>query len=290
MAPGSPRGVLTGTTITLAIGASLLTHLVSRDPYPVREYQMGIACLAAHEYQSSVDHLTRSLAASPSQPETLFARAQAFAALGNHHDAIRDLTPVDKIAEDGKKLAFLAYCCNCLKSHAEAVSIYEQAIKKGCRSAGLYNNLGYSHYTQGRLKSALKTLDMAVAIDTTSQVALHNRAIVQYSLAIKEHVPPDQAVRDIESVMTLGACSGDMFYSAAMIFAYATSFDVSWKSRALVSLRSAIERGVSVDSIESDVTLAQLYHESNVRQAHLPHVDHDNPPIASPLRFLNPLE
>ncbi len=275
--------------VTVTLGVGLGAHFASRAPYPLREFQQGIACLSSHEYQASIEHLTRSLEADSSQPEALFARARASAALGDYHAAIRDLTCTLKIAENSEKLAFLGYCCNCVGSHAEAVSWYERGIDKGYESAGLYNNLGYSHYLQDRLKSALKALDQAVSIDGSRQVTLHNRAMAHYTLAINEHLPPSDGIRDIESVLALGECSGDIYVSAAKIFAYAASFDESCKAKALHWLRLALEQGVSVTTIESDAALVQLFHESQLSQTSRRSDRGVTRPPDRP-RFVNPLE
>ena len=263
--------------------------MASRDPYPVREYRKGIACLEAHDYAESCDHLSRSLAADPAQPEAQFARARALAAMGEYLTAIEDLKEVVKTDDNGAKLALLAYCCNCLKSHPEAGDLYMHAIEKGFRSAAVYNNLGYTRYKQGFLPSAVKALNAAVAIDSAQTRILHNRAIVHYAVAAKLECLPSEAMKDIESVLVLGDVSGDVYCSAAAIFAYAASIDESHRVQALMYLRLAIQHGTSLNSIESDVTLAQLYHLSGDIQA----VQSENgigTSVVDVRRFVNPLD
>ena len=67
------RLVMVGLGVAFVLACSVAISLASREPYPMRQYQKGAACLAAGRYEESIDYLTRSIKAAPLQPEALFA-------------------------------------------------------------------------------------------------------------------------------------------------------------------------------------------------------------------------
>lgn len=270
-----------------AAGAAAL--LASRDPYSVRELRKGMTALSAHDYQGSIDHLTRSLEADPSQPDALFARAQASVALGNYHDAIRDLTPTTKLASTGENLALLGYCCNCVGSHADAISWYERAIGSGFRSAKLYNNLGFSHYRRGRLSSAMKALDESITMDDMCPTAFFNRATVRYAQALASDLPFTNALHDVQIAMSLGGRSGESYYLAAAILASKASSDTFSKPQAVAYLKLALDNGIPLSAIRSNGELLRLYQELRENDAISERQDMLVRASDAP-RFYNPLD
>ena len=259
--------VLSGAAFLLVLCLCLTAYLLTRPSYAERERQKGMADLLAYKYPPAVDHFTRSLDADPSQPEALFARARAYAAIGRYSNALEDMKLSVGISDDPKKLAFLGYCCSCTKAHGDATRLYERAIEKGYRSALLYNNLGVSYYRQGLMGPALNALDGAIATDGDCQLARVNRAIVRCAVSVGEMTPPTAAIRDMEIALSLGECSGDVYFAAAKIFAHAASANDAWKSRTLDCLQRALEHGVSVTEIESDDALSAVFHDFHLSKS-----------------------
>jgi tetratricopeptide (TPR) repeat protein len=85
-------------------------------------------------------------------------------ALNKYYDAIGDLKAAGELRREGEQLALLAYCCNQVSWDTEAIGLYEEAIRRGYRAPGVYNNLGFSCFPRGRYDDALEALESAVAI------------------------------------------------------------------------------------------------------------------------------
>ena len=76
-----------------------------------------------------------------------------------------------------------------LHAHFEGVRIgavdaaHEEALRRGYRSIGLYNNLGYAKYRTGFYDEAARYLDEAVSMNPSRHVVYLNRAIVDEAKA-----------------------------------------------------------------------------------------------------------
>lgn len=253
-----PRLTLAGIAITAVMTAGVMAGWAARPPYPLRELELGLACLAGERYQDSVDHLTRSLLVTPDQAEALFARAQAHVALANYHDAIRDLLAANSLRRSGEQYALLGYCCNRVRSHAEAVVWYDLALAEGFQSPGLFNNLGFSHYRNSRVKMALTALDRAVASHARPDIALFNRAVVRLDAACRDNVPPTEAILDVQALVSLGHCANDVHLLATDVHAHATKFEGPWTEVTSALLRQTLRDCVPGVAFASDEPLNPL--------------------------------
>ena len=108
-------------------------------------------------------------------------------------------------------------------------------------------------------------------------------------MAVADKNPPEAAIQDIEIALNLGECSGDIYLPAAQIFVHAASSDDAWTGRALDCLQKALEHGVSLKEIESDVALSRLFHASTLGRSFPEHVNEVQLP-PDPSRYFSPLE
>ncbi|MHB8974159.1 MAG: protein kinase domain-containing protein [Pirellulaceae bacterium] len=284
------RLVLGGLGVAFLLASSVAIGLASREPYPVRQYQEGKVWLAAGQHEKSIEYLTRSIEADPLQPETLFARAQAFVAAKEYHNAIEDLKAACKLRTDGRQCALLAYCCNSVLSHAVATELYEQSIKLGCGSTEVFNNLGFSYFLRGHYDNAIKALDVAVANGDRQWMTLYNRAVVRHAIAVMGGHVPEEAMSDIDDVMLLGHCSARTYYRAASIYGYASSYDKSWKPQACKFIVLALQHGTPMASIKSDPFLSLLCEERGIANDIAPQEMCSAEEFLVTSQFLNPLE
>jgi tetratricopeptide (TPR) repeat protein len=251
--------------IVMVVGCGVAAGLSARDPYPVRQSRAGHIALEAREYDQAIEYLSSSLQALPDQFETRVLRAKAYVGAGLFNHAIEDLLRADKLREDGECRALLAYCCSCVDSYAQAIGLYEEARRLGYEPAGLLNNLGFCYHLMARPNEAEDALTAAIEKDGKMAVAVYNRAVVRSARAIREGHPPDQAMRDIDTALSMGSCSANVYYSAAVIYGYASSLDSVWKPDARRFIELAIENGLPTKSVTTDPLLNSLFEECSVR-------------------------
>lgn len=274
--------------IVMVVGCGVAAGLSARDPYPVRQSRAGRIALEAREYDQAIEYLSSSLQALPDQFETRVLRAKAYVGAGLFNHAIEDLLRADKLREDGECRALLAYCCSCVDSYAQAIGLYEEARRLGYEPAGLLNNLGFCYHLMARPNEAEDALTAAIEKDGKMAVAVYNRAVVRSARAIREGHPPDEAMRDIDAALSMGSCSANVYYSAAVIYGYACSLDSVWKPRARKFIALAIENGLPTKSVTTDHFLASLCDELDLTD--LPKEKHEEKQRRFAAHFVYPFE
>jgi Flp pilus assembly protein TadD len=220
--------------VVLLLGMMLVASwfVASRDPYVVREYRKAIACEETGDFAQSVVHLTNCLAVDPEQPNVLFRRAKAYVQMGEFHRAYNDMVLEVQIAERGDTVAYLAFCCNCLGLDPEAAALYCRALELGNVSAAVFNNLGYTHFTQSRLEPAVAVLDRCLEMRPDCQAAQWNRALCHFAMAVKGRVAPVEAIRDLETALDHPTVPIGLVHVASRLYAYAARKDASYADRA----------------------------------------------------------
>ncbi len=223
---------LAGVVLLLAMVLAASSFVAGRDPYVVREYRKAIACEEIGDFAQSIVHLTNCLEVDSEQPDVLFRRARAYVEMGAFHRAYDDMVLEVQIAERGETVAYLAFCCNCLGLDPEAAALHCRALELGNVSAAVFNNLGYTHFTQSRLEPAIAVLDRCLEMKPDCQSAQWNRALCHFALAVKGRVVPVEAIRDLETALDHPAVPVGLVHVASRLFAYAASKDASYADRA----------------------------------------------------------
>lgn len=279
----SQLAAFAGVVALLSAGWAL--HIANRDPYPTREYRIGVSHLKVQEYQDAIDHFSRSLKVDPKQTFVLAARGEAYLNLECYHDAIRDFKAAGEIGKTGRQLALFAYCCNRVNSHPETITMYQEAMDLGFVSTAVLNNCGFAYHLTRRDDEAIEMLDAAVERGDHLMTTLYNRSCVWRAIAVKESREPVEAMRDIEAAISDGACSSDVYYCAASIYIIASAFRESMRTKAREYCDQALKHGIPRKTIQSDIFLAPLY-KGGVPQSSPVLPDNRNTSLSS--HFLRP--
>ena len=129
---------------------------------------------------------------------------------------------------------------------------YENALDMGFRSAGLYNNLGYSQAGPGDFDKAQASLEQAVAMDAHSFVAHFNLAYVLLQRArdaLQQGLPIDDrwladGIRAIDRAQRLSpGPHPQLDHVAACLLGLASGSRPDYAARSLEHLRKAVARG-----------------------------------------------
>ena len=242
-----------------AIVAVVLTavgwRLVTRDPYPVREFRAGAAEFAVGDYRAALPHLDLAVAAHPDAADYLFARGQARQHLGDFLGAADDYKIAAEKSPAGIIRASLAYCRAESRLYDDAVKWGHLAIKANYATVELYNNLGYCLGCLGKLDDARWQLDRAIGLNPALQAAYFNRAKIGLRQSLRGSSPAG-AITDIERAIELGPPTADLFFTAARLHA----LDRTGAGRddvVLRDVRRALELGLAPQDVRGEPLFAE---------------------------------
>jgi serine/threonine protein kinase/Tfp pilus assembly protein PilF len=193
----SHRRLVTGAvTLACAAGLALGGWQASREPYPMREFKMGQAAWQQGDSDTAIRHLSAAIKADPKFLEARFLRGCAHCRDKNYFGARADLQPLIEEMPDGRAAAALAHMNYELKSDSLlAAAYYRKAVDQGCRTAVIYNNLGYCGAQTGALDEAAEALKKASSLDPELGSARFLRVRVAAQIASRPN-----GVTDTEAV------------------------------------------------------------------------------------------
>jgi eukaryotic-like serine/threonine-protein kinase len=261
---------------TAALAALLLLgvggaarELAMQDPADVRAYKEGRTAFVAGDYaraEKQFDEALRDCSQNQGRRKYLLARGAAALRQAEADDdfvkfnsAQADFVEVNKQQGDGPTLARIGYCSSRLHQHEMAIKQYDEAVKAGFASAGLYNDRGFSEWKTSDFERTRQDLDAALQADPNLQAALYNRAL--FSLRGRERFLvdpppiPESALEDMRRAVEIGPEDGVMYRYAAEMYAYAARDDLPLDrmgraAQSLSYLRKACACGENAQSLE----------------------------------------
>jgi tetratricopeptide (TPR) repeat protein len=131
--------------------------------------------------------------------------------------------------EEPSVLVCRAYCHTALGQHANAITLYQEAMKAGLRTAAVRNNLAYSTFCVRRspqdLGRAKRLLQEALRLEPDLRPALRNRAFLAFTKHMDERgLPGAQALPlwvadDLDRVVKMGGLPGQEDPSSLYVLA-----------------------------------------------------------------------
>jgi tetratricopeptide (TPR) repeat protein len=201
-------------TAAALLAASLLAGTVAlalRPPYAVRQFRSGLAYLEQGRDDLAIQCLNASLEADPARPETLLARARAYEHQGDYWTAFHDYSAAAELAPSPSVDAHMGYCMGRLGDHEVACARYLSAVKAGCDSPAVLNDLASSLICLGKFDDAEGYLRRAIERDDRLQPAYYNLATVLFQRALKNgQQPPPEALAAATRAADLGPQSGEL--------------------------------------------------------------------------------
>jgi tetratricopeptide (TPR) repeat protein len=184
-----------------------------------RAYQRGVACLREGDAAAAVDALKDCVHKDSRNAVAWFLLARAHERLGNWDLALKAYEEACARADD----AWLDACMGTavLRNNGSPIRAgvrLRDALRKGLRTAGLYNNLGLVCRKRSQLEEAMRWFNLAIERQPSLQPAYFNRAALAYSMALREKTAlPAMAVADIEMAIALGPPSVELYTRAAVM-------------------------------------------------------------------------
>jgi Flp pilus assembly protein TadD len=284
-APRTARRTQTGVLLllTLALAGGYFSIAgppdadVSVRPAPVAatavsDLQLGHEAHARQDYELAVTHFGRHLANHTKDGDAWFARGLAFLRLAEQGRqsfglAVSDLGQADQLRPDVQTKACLGYALQREDDRKSASLYYVEAIKRGCDSAAVFNNLGYIYLTSSQWSEAERCFDRAVKLQPGLQEAYHNRgrmylmlakprprmvatATTRKPAARSEENLLEQALRDVSRAIELGPPSCHLYLDAAAACARLTAYDPELRDRAIGWLDLGLQYGLDPKQLE----------------------------------------
>lgn|GEM_PF-5504456 len=216
------RAVLSAAATLVTAAAAMIYTLATREPYSIRQLNLGRAAYQSGQHAQAVCYLDRALEADPDLAEALYMRGRAHQKAGEFGLAIADYAEVRKLGSDGRAMACFAYCASQLRDHERAVDAGNVAVESGLATAEVYNNLGYSYLQWRRVREARECFDKALELKPTLQAARFNRAMLGLERSGQEWSEgPESAIADIEQAIVNGPATSDLYWLAATLYATA---------------------------------------------------------------------
>ncbi len=139
----------------------------------------GIALFYKQDFPEARKHFERSVDINPNNPDT-------WNNLGNtcvkEHDNARACIAFEKVLEldrSRQDAAFnLAVCLNKLGRVEEAELVLTRLLNQRADHPGAWSTLGAVQQAQGKQEEALASYDRCLALDQSSALALHNKAVI----------------------------------------------------------------------------------------------------------------
>ena len=146
-------------------------------------------------------------------------------------------------------IAGKGFCLCKLKHYKEAAVCYQEAIKKGFKTAINLNNLGYCYYRAGQHNEAIETLEEACAMDDALQSA-HLLLVICYANKGLNGLPfSDSAPEHARKALIKGPPSKELYYFVALFEAVCAKNDQSFMASSMDHMEKAIDGGMTFTTI-----------------------------------------
>jgi serine/threonine protein kinase/Tfp pilus assembly protein PilF len=232
----------------------------------ISDLQRGQEAFARKDYDAAVGHLGRHLANNSKDAGAWFTRGLVFLKLAEQGRqsfglAVSDFSEADQLRPNVQTKACLAYALQRKDDGKNASVYYAQAIAGGCKSAAVFNNLGYIHLRLSDWSDAEHCFDRALELQPELQAAYHNRGrlylmrakpgpkLFATTVPRKSGVPSEehllqQALRDLSRAIDLGPASRDLYFEVALVCTRLAVCDPGLRDRAIGYLDLAIQHGL----------------------------------------------
>lgn len=240
--------------LACAAGLSLIVASIAwwagRPSAFERHLAAGQRAFSKGDYSEAFESYTFALRADPQDATARAMRGLSSMAVEDFVQALDDFVAASKLSDDPRLLVWMGDCEGRMYNWGGAALFYRQAIAKGVERAEVYNNLARSLRHQTGSAEARDSLNIAIELDPTLQVARYNRAEHVGQLALSKHRPtPKEFFEDIERAIELGPVFEGWLGMAALFNANSAKDDKDRETRGVRYLRMALEHGARLENL-----------------------------------------
>jgi tetratricopeptide (TPR) repeat protein len=183
----------------------------------------------------------------PQEPRTaaeFFARGKRFLDRGDFPPAFSDLGTSNRLKEDPRTIAYIAYCLGRMGQSGPAADIGRSAIDRGATGAAVWHNVGYSLTEAGRWEEAIPYLQEALRQKPDMREARYGLALTRFQIGLRNPTAPDpECVADMDEVLLNGPVSRDLHFLAGLMYAKSSSLGPGIRAKAIQHLTEAVQLG-----------------------------------------------
>jgi eukaryotic-like serine/threonine-protein kinase len=273
-----PRLTFGMIAAVLALTLAVAAFFVFRAPYSVRQYEVGLTRLEQGQFSQAIDYLNNSIRCDPHYSDALFARGRAYQRLGDYQAAFRDYDAANLLAPRPILIAGKGYCSSRLKSHKDALALYDLALKAGYdRPALLYNNIGFACLMVGKVDDAETNFQRALQLEGDLASAYYGMLQVLLCGAVQGHPLPDNTFVYASKAVETGPPTADLYHAVAALYAVAARQDPKLTEKAVEYVGKSVELGFGTKAFSGGARFAALQGEPSFRDA-----------LKTPVRFQSP--
>jgi tetratricopeptide (TPR) repeat protein len=255
---------------TAALGVSSVLWWVNLPPYAVAELRRGWDAYHQGDYHAATAYFSRASKADPRMHEAYYAEGRALLCGGNFPEALTLLDEAYRHEASVRYLLARAYCCGLMGRADIAEALFCDVVRRGFKSAIVYNDLAFLCIRQKKLDAAEEWLRQALQVDSTLAAALHNRVLLTCVQALgKGGALPPTWRSDVECLLAVGTPTPELFVSAARLYAIASKSEPACVLKVQDCLDSAVSLGANVAMLRNDPAFAEfrLPTDGNVPQS-----------------------
>lgn len=253
-----PRRVSVLGSLLLALAVVGAGFLMLRDPYDVRQRNRGLQYLEQGSWESARDYLTRAIQAENDDWKAWSARGATYQKQGKYNLAHSDFENAFRLEPRPEIAACLGYCSNKLGYPLFALKHYQDAIRLGCNSVGVLNNMGFTCCQSDRPHEAERYLKQAIQADKSLQPAHHNLVRTLINQARQGRSVPDSALGYAQKALEVETPSAELYRDVGALYTLASERDPALKQQAVECLEKSVARGLDPASLKANPMFSSL--------------------------------
>lgn len=236
--------------LTIAFLGGGSYYVATRPAHHLQLMAEGLRRYDQGQYERATEAFSACLKEKPGFPAAHFARGQAYRKLGQWNKARAEFVLFEDVNEQWA-YALAGECDIDLKDELAALTDLRRAYDAGLREIGFLLNYADVLRKRDLATEAIEIYSSVLAEDPQNSMALCNRAVVYMSVAMRMNgEPTTQCLDDARRDVSLNPHSFESPYTAARIFAYATSKNKAHREEGVRYLVMALERGLPGNLVE----------------------------------------
>jgi len=260
------RFVSVAGAVVLAMILAGLIYLDARPPYPVRQFERGLAYSEQGEHDLALDCLFEAIRYRPNYRDAIAARARIYKQLGKFDHALRDYSALYRLTLRPEYVASEGYCYSRMGSPDSAIRRYQEALNAGYSNPALLNNLGRDCYQKARVDEAEVYLARALQESPRLHAAHLTMTVVMLNRLSNNKPVMQKALFHARMAAETGPLTSDVCLWVAGVYAEAAKEDPVWIKPALEYVEKTVEQGYDLDLVQRTPPFRILANEPRFKE------------------------